>query len=84
MSVGNVTFASDGKAEVQLNVTNPTADDHDYTISITFDDPNGNLLDATVVTVSQVPGNGSKDATARSNRDLSGTLTAKVTAAVRH
>jgi hypothetical protein len=68
----------------QLTVSNPTSGTHDYTISVAFDDPNGNLLDATVVTVSQVPAGGSATATARSNRDLSGSLTAKITAAVRH
>ena len=84
MSAGPATIGSDGKAAAQLKVTNSTSESHDYTISVSFNDANGKLLDATVVDVSQVPANGSKDATAKSNRDLSGTVTAKVTAAVRH
>ena len=84
VSAGPVTTASDGRAQAQLTVHNPTSETHDYTISVAFDDQSGNLMDAVVVTVSSVPANGSATATARSNRDLSGALTAKVTAAVRH
>ena len=84
VTAGPVTTGSDGRAATQLTVTNPTADSHDYTISVTFEDSGGTLQDATVVTVSKVPAHGTTTATARSNRNLSGTLTAKVTAAVRH
>lgn len=84
VSPGPATIGSDKKAVSQLKVTNPTSDPHDYTISVAFNDASGNLLDATVVSVSQVPANGTKDATAKSNRDLSGTVTAKISAAVRH
>jgi hypothetical protein len=75
---------SDGKAIAELTVTNPTAGRHDYTISVSFNDQSGKLLDAAVVSVSAVPPNGSATATARGNRTLSGATTAKVTAAVRH
>ncbi|ACU75435.1 hypothetical protein Caci_6589 [Catenulispora acidiphila DSM 44928] len=84
VTAGPATTGSDGRAECPLTVRNPTSDPHDYTISVAFDDPNGNLLDATVVTVSAVPANGTATATARSNRDLSGSIAAKITAAVRH
>jgi len=84
VTAGPVTIGSDGRAVSQLTVHNPTSEVHDYTISVAFDDPSGNLLDATAVTVSKVPPNGSATATARSNRDLSGTLTAKISAAIRH
>lgn len=84
VGAGAVTIDSDGKAESVLKVTNPTSEVHDYTVSVTFHDAGGGLVDATAVTVSQVPANGSKDATAKSNRKLSGTITVKVTAAIRH
>lgn len=84
VTAGPVTIGSDGRAECPLTVRNPTSQAHDYTISLTFDDQSGNLLDVTALTVSNVPANGSATATARSNRNLSGTITAKVTAAVRH
>ena len=84
VTAGPVTTASDGHAVSQLTVSNPTSESHDYTISVAFDDPSGNVLDVVVVTVSKVPANGSADATARSNRDLSGTLTTKIVAAIRH
>ncbi|GAA2048525.1 hypothetical protein GCM10009839_62680 [Catenulispora yoronensis] len=84
VTAGAAKIDSDGKAVSELKVANPTADAHDYTISVAFDDPNGNLLDAVVVNASQVPANGTATAEARSNRQLTGTVTAKVTAAVRH
>lgn len=84
VTAGPVTIGSDGRAVSQLTVHNPTSETHDYTISVAFDDPSGNLLDATALTVSKVPANGSATATARSNRNLSGALTAKIVAAVRH
>ena len=84
VKAGATKADSDGKTIAELTVTNPTADQHDYTISVSFNDQSGNLLDAAVVSVSAVPPNGSVTATARSNRTLSGATTAKVTAVVRH
>lgn len=84
VTAGPVTTGSDGRAECRLTVSNPTPDTHDYTVSVAFDDPNGNLLDATVVTVAKVSAQGTATATARSNRNLSGSLAAKITAAIRH
>lgn len=84
VKVGTTSIGSDGRAMTQLTVTNPTTDMHDYTISVSFTDQSGNLLDATVVTVTGVPPNGTATATAHSNRTLAGNPTAKVTAAVRH
>lgn len=84
VKVGTVTVGSDGKATTEVTATNPTSSAHDYTIAVSFDDQSGGLQDATVVTISNVPANGSGTGTATSNRQLSGTLTAKVSAAVRH
>lgn len=84
VTAGPVTIGSDGRAVSQLTVRNPTSDVHDYTISVEFDDASGNLLDVTAVTVSKVPAGGSATAIARSNRTLSGSVTVKITAAIRH
>lgn len=84
VSLGKVTFTSDGKATVQLTVTNPTASVADYTVSISFQDQDGSLEDAVVVSVDDVPANGKATATATSNRKLSGSIKAEVESAVRH
>ena len=84
VSAGPGSVGSDGKATCQLTVTNPTSETHDYTISVEFDNANGDLQDAVVVSVSNVPASGTANATARSNRTLSGPLTAKIVAALRH
>jgi hypothetical protein len=84
VALGTVTSTSDGKATVQLTVTNPTADVHDYTVSVSFEDGDGSLEDAVVVSVDNVPANGKATATATSNRKLTGTVKAEVSSAVRH
>jgi hypothetical protein len=84
VKTGPVSTDADGKAISTLTVTNPTADQHTYTISVSFEDSKGTLLDATVVTVDNVAGHGSATATAKSNRTLSNAAQVKVTAAVRH
>ncbi|GAA1960350.1 hypothetical protein [Catenulispora subtropica] len=84
VTAGPVVIDADGHAASQLTVENKTDADHDYTVSVIFDDSGGGLQDVVVVNVSGVPGHGEARATAKSNRKLSGSLTAKVSAAVRH
>jgi hypothetical protein len=84
VQAGPVSIGSDGRPQAQLTVTNPTADVHDYTIAVTFQDASGTPQDAAAVNVSNVPAHGTATATARGVRTSSGTLIAKVTAAVRH
>lgn len=81
---GRTSTDSIGRTVSRLTVTNPTGDQHNYTISVAFDDTTGNLLDVVVVSVSAVPAHGSTTATAQSNRPLTDADIAKVTAAVRH
>lgn len=81
---GKTSTDSNGRTVSRLTVTNPTGDQHDYTVSVSFDDTTGNLLDVVVVSVSAVPAHGSATATAQSNRSLPDADIAKVTAAVRH
>ncbi|MFI6488283.1 hypothetical protein [Streptomyces sp. NPDC050564] len=80
----HVTTASDGRATAKVTVTNPASSQKSYAVQVNFRDKSGNLLDTVVVTVSDVAAGASKDATARSNRALSGDVTADVARAVRH
>jgi hypothetical protein len=79
-----VTLNADSHATTELTVKNSTDTAHDYTISVLFNDSSGSLQDLVVVNAPKVPAHGEARATAKSNRKLSGTLTAKVSAAVRH
>jgi hypothetical protein len=67
-----------------VTVTNSASSQKSYAVQVNFRDKSGNLLDTVVVTVSDVAAGASKDATARSNRTLSGDVTADVARAVRH
>ncbi|MFD7440003.1 hypothetical protein [Streptomyces sp. NPDC059909] len=78
------TENKDGRAVSEITATNSAGSTTDYTIQVNFKDSDGNLLDAVVVTISDVPAGGSKTGEARSNRDLSGTPKAEITRAVRH
>ncbi|MDH6710553.1 phage tail sheath gpL-like [Kitasatospora sp. MAA19] len=84
VSVGAVSTGPDGKAQVELTVTNHGQQSYRYVIQINFTDDSGKLQDATAVTVQDVAGGKSAQATARSNRDLSGSLKAVVANAVRY
>ncbi|MEU0780372.1 FxLYD domain-containing protein [Streptomyces sp. NPDC006173] len=81
---GSASADSDGRATVKATVSNPTSSARSYVVQVDFRDKSGNLLDTTVVTVNDVAANGSKDATARSNRALTGDVDTTVARAVRH
>ncbi|MFJ1612856.1 MULTISPECIES: hypothetical protein [unclassified Streptomyces] len=74
----------DGHADAKVTVTNGADSAKSYAVQINFRDPKGNLLDAVVVTVDDVGPKASKEATARSNRKLSGDVEAEVGRALRH
>jgi hypothetical protein len=80
---GQVTIDSAGRATVKATATNPTSAAKTYAVQVDFRDKGGNLLDTVVVTLKDVPAGAAKDATARSNRTLSGDVTADVARAVR-
>ncbi|MFI9363504.1 FxLYD domain-containing protein [Kitasatospora sp. NPDC053057] len=84
VSVGAVSTGSDGKAQVQLTVTNHGQQSYRYVIQVNFTDEGGKLLDATAVTVQDVAAGQSAQAVAHANRDLSGTVKAEVANAVRY
>ncbi|MCX4592505.1 hypothetical protein OG819_23030 [Streptomyces sp. NBC_01549] len=71
-----VTTDSAGRATVKVTATNPTSSARKYAVQVDF-------RDTVVVTLNDVPAGAAKDATARSNRALSGDVTADVSRAVR-
>jgi len=81
---GKVSTDSDGRSTAKVTVTNSASSQKSYAVQVDFRDTDGNLLDTVVVTVDDVAAGASKDATARSNRTLSGDVTAAVARAVRH
>ncbi|GAA2239024.1 hypothetical protein GCM10010232_27390 [Streptomyces amakusaensis] len=62
----------DGRTTVKVTAANTADSAKSFAVQVDFRDSGGNLLDTTLVTVSDVPAKGSKDGTARSNRKLSG------------
>ncbi|MGW1193887.1 hypothetical protein [Streptomyces sp. NPDC002559] len=84
VKVGSPVTDGDGRATAKVTVTNGTDSAKSYAVQINFRDGKGGLVDTVVVTVSGVAPKASKDATARSNRKLSGEVVAEVGTALRH
>ncbi|MEV0176792.1 FxLYD domain-containing protein [Streptomyces sp. NPDC050803] len=76
--------ASDGRTTVEVTAENTADSAKSFAVRVDFTDEDGNLLDAVVVTVSDVPAGESKKGTARSHRELSGEVKAEVERAVRY
>ncbi|MEU9609812.1 FxLYD domain-containing protein [Streptomyces sp. NPDC048057] len=74
----------DGYATVKVTARNTADSTKSFAVQVNYRDASGNLLDAAVVTVSDVPAGQSKDATAQSNRKLSGEVKTEVGTAVRY
>ncbi|MEU1184532.1 FxLYD domain-containing protein [Streptomyces sp. NPDC005820] len=73
-----------GRATVDVTVTNTADSTKSFAVQVDFTDADGNLLDTVVVTVSDVAAGKTGTATARSNRDLTGTVKTRVARAVRY
>ncbi|WP_405556734.1 FxLYD domain-containing protein [Streptomyces canus] len=82
--LGTPATASDGRTTVEVTATNSADSAKSFTVEVDFTDRDGKLLDAVVLTVSDVPAGGTGKGTARSTHDLSGDVRAKVPRAVRH
>ncbi|MGI5376863.1 FxLYD domain-containing protein [Streptomyces sp. CA-251387] len=78
------TTDGDGRTTVEVTARNTTDSTRSFAVQINFRDEDGNLLDATVETVSDVPAGGTGTGTARSTRDLGGKVRAEVARAVRY
>jgi hypothetical protein len=84
VTLGTARTDGNGYSTVAVTARNTTDAAKSFTVQVTYKDVNGNLLDTVVLTVSDVPASGSKEATARSNRKLSGEVKTEVTNAVRY
>ncbi|WP_416985595.1 hypothetical protein [Streptomyces sp. T028] len=73
-----------GRSTVDVTVTNTADSTKSFAVQVDYTDTSGNLLDTVVVTVSDVAAGRTGTATARSNRDLSGTVKTEVERAVRY
>ncbi|MEU6544689.1 FxLYD domain-containing protein [Streptomyces sp. NPDC046859] len=82
--VGDTTTDADGRAKAEITVKNTTGSTKSFAVQVDFEDEDGKLLDAAVVTVSDVPAGATGKGTARSTRDLSGQVRAEVARAVRY
>jgi hypothetical protein len=81
VTLGSVATGSDGKAEVPVTIANHDSKSRSYIVVVNFEDRSGNLADVAVLDVAA--GKTAK-ATARSNRDLTGSVTAEVRGHVCH
>ncbi|MFE9258034.1 FxLYD domain-containing protein [Streptomyces sp. NPDC006879] len=84
VTLGDVTTDADGRSTVTVTTDNTTDSEKSFLVQVNFRDKDGNLLDVVAVTVSNVAAGAKGEATARSNRDLSGTPEAEVANALRY
>ncbi|MFI8531366.1 hypothetical protein ACIGMX_14070 [Streptomyces aquilus] len=84
VTLGTPRAGSDGRTTVEITVRNTAGSQKSFLVQVNFRDGGGDLADAAAVTVSDVPAGGTGKATARSNRDLSGTVKTEVARAVRY
>lgn len=75
---------SAGKATVKVTAKNTADSAKSFAVQVNFTDKSGNLLDVTVATVKDVGAGASGEATATSNRKLTGEVHAVVGSAVRY
>ncbi|MFE0459379.1 hypothetical protein ACFW1A_08975 [Kitasatospora sp. NPDC058965] len=84
VTLGTVSTTSDGKAQVPVTVKNSQSTDQRYTIEVDFKDQSGSTQDVVVLNPGPVAAGQTANATAVSNRTLSGTVVANVARAVRY
>ncbi|GHB24123.1 hypothetical protein GCM10010377_12590 [Streptomyces viridiviolaceus] len=82
--LGDPGIDADGRTTVEVTARNTAESAKSFAVQVNLTDPDGNLLDTVVVTVSDVPAGKSGRATARSTHDLSGDVRAVVARAVRY
>jgi predicted secreted protein len=82
--LGSPATDGDGRAAVKVTARNTVDSAKSFAVQVNFTDPSGNLLDVVVVTVDNVAAGATGDATATSNRKLTGDVRAAVGRAVRH
>ncbi|MET8515013.1 hypothetical protein [Streptomyces sp. NPDC005077] len=83
VKLGAVNTDHDSRVTSEIIVTNGSASPKSYAVQVNFRDATGDLLDSVVVT-DGVGSKSSQDATACSNRKLSGDVKADVGTVLRH
>ncbi|WP_411103286.1 hypothetical protein [Streptomyces sp. cmx-4-9] len=84
VTLGAPATDGDGYTTVPVTVQNTDASKKSFAVQVDLKDESGNRLDTVVVTVSDVPGKGSGQGTARSTHKLSGTVSAQTGKALRY
>ncbi|MFE7855366.1 hypothetical protein [Streptomyces sp. NPDC057403] len=84
VSLGAPASAGDGRITVPVTVHNTANSAKSFVVQVSLNDSRGNLLDTCVVTVDNVAAGKDGNATARSNRKLSGPVRAEVARALRY
>ncbi|NML51981.1 hypothetical protein HHL19_23840 [Streptomyces sp. R302] len=84
VTLGDPATDADGRTTVPLTVRNTGDATRSFAVQVQFKDGDGKLLDAVVVTISDVPAGKPGDGTARSTHRLSGTVTPSVASALRY
>ncbi|MFH0175347.1 FxLYD domain-containing protein [Streptomyces cacaoi] len=84
VKLGTPDTDKDGRATVEVTVSNTTDGSKSFAVQVDFTDSAGNRLDTVVTTVSDVAAGKTGKQTARSNRTLSGEVKAEVARAVRY
>lgn len=82
--LGTPDTDKDGRATVEVTVSNAADASKSFAVQVDFTGSDGDRLDTVVVTLSDVAAGKNGTATARSNRELSGTVKAEVARAVRY
>ncbi|MER5770785.1 hypothetical protein [Streptomyces sp. NPDC001985] len=82
--LGSPATDSDGRATVEVSARNTVESAKSFAVRVDYRDSSGNLLDTVVVTVADVAAGATKDATARSNRKLSGEVRAELGTTLRY
>ncbi|MGW7254749.1 hypothetical protein [Streptomyces sp. NPDC054834] len=84
VTLGTPASTSDGHTTVDVTAVNKASSTKSFAVQVNFTDSGGNLLDTTVVTVSDVAAGKSGKATAQSHRKLTGQVKTVVARALRY
>ncbi|MEU0392620.1 hypothetical protein ABZ208_07580 [Streptomyces sp. NPDC006208] len=84
VTLGKPSTDSEGHGTVQVSARNTDTSARSFAVQVDFQDSNGKLLDTVVVTLSDVAAGKTGQGTARSTREMSGAITAKVGRALRY
>ncbi|MGW4564851.1 hypothetical protein ACWEN3_21355 [Streptomyces sp. NPDC004561] len=84
VTLGTAAIGTDGHATAEVTAKNTAGSAKSFAVQVNFTDKNGNLLDVVVVTLKSVAAGSSGEASAVSNRKLTGQVHAAVGTAVRY